>query len=197
MKINDNFLEANENNNMKNIDDDSIETIPINDEKSTVNMSFKNEFNEFLVKNDNFQTEITNQKELKNDVNKYIFINKNNFIYKNNPKISGSSLNIKKKNETNINKDKDVKCSEEKKYLNQQYNINEVEEKEGSTSSGDKNKKDFVFDDAWMRAVLNLDDMNKLESIDLNNLKVKGLNTEAVVKSLKILRKNIFKLSTI
>ena len=119
MKINDNFLEANENNNMKNIDDDSIETIPINDEKSTVNMSFKNEFNEFLVKNDNFQTEITNQKELKNDVNKYIFINKNNFIYKNNPKISGSSLNIKKKNETNINKDKDVKCSEEKKYLYQ------------------------------------------------------------------------------
>ena len=77
-----------------------------------------------------------------------------------------------------------------KDYLNQQYNINEVEEKEGSTSSGDKNKKDFVFDDAWMRAVLNLDDMNKLESIDLNNLKVKGLNTEAVVKSLKILRKN-------
>ena len=77
-----------------------------------------------------------------------------------------------------------------KDYLNQQYNINEVEEKEGSSSSGEKNKKDFVFDDAWMRAILNLDDMNKLESIDLNNLKVKGLNTEAIVNSLKKLRKN-------
>ena len=77
-----------------------------------------------------------------------------------------------------------------KDYLNQQFNINEVEEKEESSSSGDKNKKDFVFDDAWMRAVLNLDDMNKLENIDLNNLKVKGLNTEAIVKSLKRLRKN-------
>ena len=77
-----------------------------------------------------------------------------------------------------------------KDYLNQQFNINELEEKEGSTSSGEKAKKDFVFDDAWMRAVLNIDEMNKLETIDLNNLKVKGLNTEAVVNSLKKLRKN-------
>ena len=77
-----------------------------------------------------------------------------------------------------------------KDYLNQQYNINNVEEKEESTSSGDKNKKDFVFDDAWMRAVLNIDDKNKLENIDLNNLKVKGLNTEAIIKSVKQLRKN-------
>ena len=77
-----------------------------------------------------------------------------------------------------------------KDYLNQQFNINELEEKEGSTSSGEKNKKDFVFDDVWMRAVLNLDGMNKLESIDLYNLKVKGLNTEAIVNSLKKLRKN-------
>ena len=77
-----------------------------------------------------------------------------------------------------------------KDYLNQQYNINNVKEKEESTSSGDKNKKDFVFDDAWMRAVLNIDDKNKLENIDLNNLKVKGLNTEAIIKSVKQLRKN-------
>ena len=80
-----------------------------------------------------------------------------------------------------------------KDYLNQQYNINNVEEKEGSSSSssgGDKDKKDFIFDDAWMRAVLNLDEMNKLEKIELNNLKVKGINTEAIVKSLKELRKN-------
>ena len=76
-----------------------------------------------------------------------------------------------------------------KDYLNQQFNINNMEEGEGSTGSGEKNKKDFIIDDAWMRAVLNLDDMNKLETIDLNNLKVKGLNIEAVVKNLKKLRK--------
>ena len=79
-----------------------------------------------------------------------------------------------------------------KDYLNQQFNINNMDEGEGSTSSssGEKNKKDFIIDDAWMRAVLNLDDMNKLETIDLNNLKVKGLNIEAVVKYLKKLRKD-------
>ena len=77
-----------------------------------------------------------------------------------------------------------------KDYLNQQFNINNMDEGESSTSSGEKNKKDFMIDDAWMRAVLNIDDMNKLESIDLNNLKVKGLNIEAVVKYLKKLRKN-------
>jgi hypothetical protein len=77
-----------------------------------------------------------------------------------------------------------------KDYLNEQFNINNLDEGEGSSNSGDKNKKDFIIDDAWMRAVLNLDDMNKLEKIELNNLKVKGLNTEAVVKYLKKLRKN-------
>ena len=76
-----------------------------------------------------------------------------------------------------------------KDYLNQQFNINKMEDGEGSTGSGEKNKKDFVIDDAWMRAVLNIDDMNKLENIDFNNLKVKGLNIEAVVKNLKKLRK--------
>ena len=76
-----------------------------------------------------------------------------------------------------------------KDYLNQKININKMEDGEGSTGSGEKNKKDFVIDDAWMRAVLNIDDMNQLENIDFNNLKVKGLNIEAVVKNLKKLRK--------
>ena len=77
-----------------------------------------------------------------------------------------------------------------KDYLNQQFNINNMEEGEGNAGNSEKNKKDFIIDDAWMRAVLNMDDMNKLENIDLNNLKVKGLNTEVVVKYLKRLRKN-------
>jgi hypothetical protein len=71
-----------------------------------------------------------------------------------------------------------------KDYLNQQYNLDELEfEKK-------EKKKDFVFDDAWMRAVLNIDDTNKLEHIDFNILKGKDVRSEAIVNSLKKLRKN-------
>ena len=71
-----------------------------------------------------------------------------------------------------------------KDYLNQQYNLDELE-----FEKKDK-KKDFVFDDAWMRAVLNIDDTNKLEHIDFNILKGKDVRSEAIVNSLKKLRKN-------
>ena len=112
VKINDNCLLSNDDNNKKKIDDDSIETIPINDENCMTNISFKNEFNEFWLKNDEFHTELINQKEIKNEINKYVFVNKNNLIYKNNQKISGQYLNPRKRNETN---DKDIKYNEEDK----------------------------------------------------------------------------------
>ena len=75
-----------------------------------------------------------------------------------------------------------------KDYLNQQFNLDEVEKK--SSLSGDDKKKDFIFDDAWMRAVLNIDDTNKLENIDFNILKGKDPSSEAILSSLKKLRKN-------
>ena len=65
-------------------------------------------------------------------------------------------------------------------YLEQQFNIKENDEEEDEK----KNKDDFAIDDAWMRALLELDDENKLEKIDLNNLKAKGVNSQAVVKYL-------------
>jgi hypothetical protein len=111
-KINNNCFGTNDNNNIKNIDDDSIDTIPINDEKSMANISFKNEFNEFWLKNDELHNELVNQKEIKNEINKYVFINKNNLIYKNNQKMSGPFLNPRKRNET---KDKDLKRNEDEK----------------------------------------------------------------------------------
>ena len=97
---NNQFFEE-KNNIMKDIDDESIETIPINEEKSTVNVSFKKEFNEFWLKNEESQDEFINQNEFKNDLNKYFFTNKNNLINKNNQNIISSSLNIKKDNEMN------------------------------------------------------------------------------------------------
>jgi len=76
-----------------------------------------------------------------------------------------------------------------KDYLTEQFNINDFGKSRLTWGSGDKHKKDFAFDDAWMRAILNMDGMSKLEKIDLNNLKVKGLNMKVVVKYLKMLRK--------
>ena len=74
-----------------------------------------------------------------------------------------------------------------KDYFNQQLNINGTEENDDNE---DESKKDFIFDDAWMKAVLNIDGKNKLENVNFSNLKVEGLNTESIVKSLKKLRKN-------
>ena len=81
-----------------------------------------------------------------------------------------------------------------KDYLDQQFNISDLEgpkneENNNENNNENKNEKNFVVDDAWMRAVLNIDDMNTLENIDLNNLKIKGFNVEAIVKYLKKLRK--------
>ena len=72
-----------------------------------------------------------------------------------------------------------------KDYLNQKFNIAEEEGDEG-----EEDKKDFIFDDAWMRAVLNIDNTNKLENIDLKVLKGKGVSSEIIIKSLKKIRKN-------
>ena len=151
-KENQNFFEEKEDN-MKKIDEDSIDTIPINEEKSTVNISFKNEFNDFWMKNDNLPTELlVNQNEFKNSLNKYIFINKNNFIYKNNQKVSGSSLNINKKTDI-LSKNK--KGEKENKFAyqlsepnfeninkNNLYDFNSLKiKKEEEKSSNSKIKK--------------------------------------------------------
>ena len=118
MKINmnkeKNKFEEKENNDIKEINDDSIETIPINEERSTLNISFKNEFYDFFLKNDELQGESINQKELKNDLSKYIFINKNNLIYKNNQKIACSTVNIKKN--TSINSKEKKKDEKNNKF---------------------------------------------------------------------------------
>ena len=115
-KENINFFEDKESD-IKKIANDSIDTIPFNEEKSTVNMSFKDEFNELWMKKDDMPSELmVNQNDFKNNINKYVFINKNNFIYKNNQKVSGSSLNINKKGDI-LSKNK--KTEKENKFIYQ------------------------------------------------------------------------------
>jgi hypothetical protein len=99
--IDKSLFESN-NNEIKKICDDSIETIPIYDEKNNPNKSFRNEFNELWLKNDELQGGKKCKKEYKNELNKYVFVNKNNLIYKNNQKTS-STVNIKKKNSRDEN----------------------------------------------------------------------------------------------
>jgi adenylate kinase family enzyme len=65
-------------------------------------MSFRNEFNELWLKNDELEGGKKGKKEYKNELNKYVFVNKNNLIYKNNQKTS-STVNIKKKNSKDEN----------------------------------------------------------------------------------------------
>ena len=134
---------------MKVIGDDSIETIPINEEKSNVNISFKKEFNELWAKNDEVKGETIKQNEIKNDLNKYVFINKNNLIYKNNQKISCSTLNIAKKKEVK------TKNKKENKFIYQlseptfdNININNLNNKcnEGEKKiNNNKEKEKFSF----------------------------------------------------
>ncbi len=66
-------------------------------------------------------------------------------------------------------------------YLKQEFNYDN-EEKE---KNDDKN---FVVDDVWMRAIINKDDLNKLENIDFSKLKVKGYNVEAIINYLQDFR---------
>ena len=113
-----NIFEIKDINAMKNICDDSIETIPFNEEKSTVNISFKNEFDDFWSKNEELKCETNIQKELNNEFSKNIFINKKNFIYRNINKIYGSSSNITKKDNMNMN-DKDKKKVKEYNLVHQ------------------------------------------------------------------------------
>ena len=69
-------------------------------------------------------------------------------------------------------------------YLKQEFNYdNRNEEKEKN-----KDDKNFVVDDVWMRAIINKDDSNKLENIDFSKLKVKGYNVEAIINYLKDIR---------
>ena len=66
-------------------------------------------------------------------------------------------------------------------YLKQEFNYdNEKKEKDDD--------KNFVVDDVWMRAIINKDDLNKLENIDFSKLKVKGYNVEAIINYLKDIR---------
>ena len=160
-EINVNFF-GDKDNNMKEIDDESIDTIPINEEKSIVNMSFKKEFTEFWLKNDEIQVELINQNNIKNDLNKYVFINKNNLIYKNNQKATGSTLNIKNK------KDKITKEKEkENKFL---YQLSEP-----NFENINLNKLNNKCYDLEMQKINNKKEEEKSCNVKVNNNEIKKI----------------------
>ena len=114
--INDDKIKFTEEN---KINDESIDTIPVNDEKSLCNISFKDEFNELLNKNSDFlknnspkdnanlsPKEKNNENNIENNIenikneNNLEIINKNN----NENKIINNNENINKENKEDFNK---------------------------------------------------------------------------------------------
>ena len=75
------------------INDDSIETIPLYDEKSMTNMSFRDDFKELLNKNDEFKYQVSGLKTDENNNDAFLNtmnkknININNFNNTNKKKI--------------------------------------------------------------------------------------------------------------
>ena len=187
-----NKLFESKNSDMKKIDDDSIETIPINDEKSTVNMSFKNEFNELWSKNDDQNGEFITQNEIRNDLNKYVFINKNNLIT-NNHKYYGSALSITKKKENNL---KNILNEKENKFIYQlsepNFEINknklnnnnfELEQEENINQNEEEKSSNIkIFDSQIKRIFIN---DNDLEDKNIFKTIVKNDNNNNAHRSIK------------
>ena len=197
-QFNNNQFFEEKNNNMKDIDDESIETIPINEEKSTVNMSFKKEFNEFWLKNEGSQGEFIDQNEFKNDLNKYVFINKNNLINKNNQNVISSTLNIKKNNEINsriIEKEKKFsyqlsepnldninfnKLNNNFSSIEMQPNNKNEEEKYSNTKNNDKEIKKIYSNSKYFNLGIKADFKNKNNTDYKNN--ISNSNVHNIIK---------------
>ena len=115
--INDiNFTEENK------INDESIDTIPLNDDKSNANISFKDEFNELLNKNEENQKKeenINEEKDKEKEKEKVDKINKNKKDDNNN-------------NNDNSNDEKEIKKNNDNKHKKE---IEDVESDKNNHSS--------------------------------------------------------------
>ena len=124
--INDiNFTEENK------INDESIDTIPLNDDKSNANISFKDEFNDLLNKNEEYlkKEEIKNaEKDKHKDKDKEDKTNKNKKDYDNGNDKSNDGKESEKKNNDKVEDDgddEDKNTHTNKKELNEESNNNE------------------------------------------------------------------------
>ena len=138
------------------INDESIETIPINDDKSNANISFKDEFNELLNKNlemskkanehiNQEQNSKNNEDRINNDKNKNDEDSNNNNKKTN---ANGSKNNVSKSNnnvsKNNITNDASKKKSKDDKNntINKQEEIVEKKEEEENKSEKKEEKEE-------------------------------------------------------
>ena len=183
------------------INDDSIETIPLNDDKSNANISFKDEFNELLNKNSdakkknaikiteelNYDTKIENRAH--NDENKDKDKNKDKekIIENNNNKGTNTNNEIEKVN-VNVNNDHDKENKDMNRAKNNENNNHDIRIK------FHKNKIIHLSD--VYRNSINFMKKNKKNEIDeideIDELSIRP-RTITVSKNIKIEQKNIEK----
>ena len=160
-----NFTEENK------INDESIDTIPINDDKSNANISFKDEFNELLNKN----IDIMKKNSSKNNDN----LNNNDNELKNN-----NDNNDNNKNEDKINNN--YKIEEEKNEINKE-NINnkDINNNEDNNNEEKKEKDDNINKN--INKNINISKTNLAEI--RNNNKIKCLS-QLQRNSINFMKKN-------
>ena len=154
------------------INDESIETIPLNDEKSMTNMSFRDDFKELLSKNDEFKNQIsgslkTNENNndiiLNNGIQKKAISNLNN-IKNNNFKKTMKSLNkIGLQNENNNSNNKyNIKLTEP----NKEDNIKNFNDDNKNNNNFSKNNNPEKVSNYSSKKII---DLNSNENKDNNN----------------------------
>ena len=146
------------------INDESIETIPINDEKSNANISFKDEFNELLNKKSS--KKIISDENIKNNedkTNNEAINNDNNHDNYNSNKMNMSGGNINNNDENNNSHDNFSKHSS--------VNNNKIYENNNNEIINKKNINNKLINDNESKEINN--DINK--NIN-NNIINKGIN---------------------
>ena len=169
------------------INDDSIETIPLNDDKSNANISFKDEFNELLNKNSDYLKKNSVKIIEESNCEEKIESNKNN---KDRDKGKESNTNINNANINNSNNEHDKENEDMNRIKNKQKNNNN----EDIRIKFHKNKIIYLSD--IYRNSINFMKKNKKSEIDeiaeIDELSVRP-RTITVSKNINIDQKNIEK----
>ena len=174
--LNDEIINDDKNNFMgvNQINDESIEAIPINDERSIMNNSFKDEFNELLAKNNNFDDKIKKNKDENDD----------------SLKNSKNSITINKNENNNIVDDYDFIENFNKNKIN---NENTIRRKSAIYDKMKFKSRKTISQETDKRNIENNSILKKEKNCNINNddNKLNETNTKSQKQQYKILSKKI------
>ena len=163
-----NFTEENK------INDESIDTIPINDEKSNANISFKDEFNELLNKN----IDITKKNNSKNNDNLH---NKDNEFKTNN---DNDNDNYNNKNKGNLNDNYKIE-EDNNEIIKENVTNKEINNNENYNNEEKNDKEDNINNHINKSININKKNLTEIR----NNNKIKCLS-QIQRNSINFMKKN-------